>query len=600
MWRRSLLLASTVVVGVQSNPGANNVEPCAYIATLQSQNALSFPAGSAFDCLSSVPVDVEGDKKLIDELKIAWQWHSDMTWLKNPPASWEDGPLDLIAELDKIKTDLGNFANEYEVQLSIQKLAVRSGNFHFNYVPDILQVFGWRRDVSLVALSDDGVQVPKLYVTFDALKVADGNITEDEISGVTKINGDDAWPYLENLAQWEQYLDMDGRLNSLWAKGDTLSPGAFMSQSRFDGAETNITFANGTEIEYMNTAWTNEDFKDVKDGKSFYDKFCKGDIFGVRDGANDQDIWKPEFKGNTAVIPKDEYHSSRLHKRVIVPSRFPDPVVTANSGGGISGYFLEGEGYDDVAVLKILSFAPANDEYGLEFQTLVLQFLTSCQTANKTRLIIDLRENEGGSMQLLIDTFRLLFPHRDPWQGARYRANPHFKLIGDAVNEIYNNDTIHDYYKEMWNGTVKEHYRHWAYSHFLDAQNKDFESWEQFKGPELFNDDQYTKTMRYNVSILQRVTYSRYQLTDQYSYPTTTMSQSAWGASSSPTRPAARQSSTAPTSLCSPTPSAGRPAPPSTKSSRTTPASAPSPSAAAPSRAPSKPFPAPKAAKSSH
>ena len=84
--------------------------------------------------------------------------------------------------------------------------------------------------ISIVALSDDGVQVPKLYATFDALKVANGNITEDKISNITKINGNDAWPYLESLAQWEQYRDTDGRLNSLWAKGDTLTSGAFMVQ----------------------------------------------------------------------------------------------------------------------------------------------------------------------------------------------------------------------------------------------------------------------------------------------------------------------------------------------------------------------------------
>ncbi|OAG07605.1 uncharacterized protein CC84DRAFT_1216541 [Paraphaeosphaeria sporulosa] len=503
MWGRGLLLASTAVVGVRSNPGANNVEPCAYIATLQSEGASSFPAGSAFDCLNSVPVDVEGDKKLIDELKIAWQWHSDISWLKNPPADWEDGSLDLIAELDKIKSNLEQFESEYQVQIAIQKITVRSGNFHLNYIPDILQVFGWQRDVSLVALSDDGVKVPKLYVTFDALKVADGNITEEKISDITKINGADAWPYLENLAQWEQYRDTDGRLNSLWAKGDTLTPGAFMMQSRFDGAETNITFANGTEIEYINTAWTNEAFKDVKDGKSFYEKFCKGSISGV-DAADNELIWKPEFKskrGPTAVPPNGEHHSSLLHRRETpaVYQRFPEPVVSADSGG-VAGYFLDGEGYDDIAVLKIMSFAPEKDPYGLEFQTVVDQFLVSSKNANKNRLIIDLRENDGGSMQLLLDTFEQLFPHRAPWQGARYRANPHFKLIGDAVSEIYNNDTIQDYYKETWNGTFKEHYRHWAYSHFLDAQNKGFESWAQFKGPELFNGDQYTKTMRYNLS----------------------------------------------------------------------------------------------------
>lgn len=500
MLGRILFLASTVV-GVRSSTRANNVEPCAYIATLADQGALSFPAEEAFNCLNSVPVDKEGDKQLIEELKIAWQWHSDITWLKNPPEEWEHGPLDMIAELDQIKNNLDSFESEYQVQLAIQKITVRTGDYHINYVPDILQVFYWQRDVSVVALSDDGVELPKLYVTSDALKVADGNTTEDKISDIQKINGLDAWSYLTNLGKWEQYRDTDGRLNSLWAKGDTLSSGAFMVQSRFDGAETNFTFTNGTEIEYMNTAFTTQDFTDVKDGKTFYDKFCQGDVFGVQSLDNDQGIWKPTYGrlGEAAVIPTVSHHASNHNRREIAPTRFPEPVVQATSGA-VAGYFLGGEGYDDIAVLKIITFDPQGDEYGIEFQQVVSEFLGSCRTADKKRLIIDLRENGGGSVQLLLDVFMQLFPHREPWQGSRYRAHPHFKLIGDAVDEIYNNETMHNYYQEMWGGTIKEHFRYWGYAHFVDAQGHNWDSWEQFKGPELFHDDQYTLTMRYNVS----------------------------------------------------------------------------------------------------
>lgn len=505
MRSRNLLLASTAVIGVRSYTGANNVEPCEYIVTLQSQNASSFPAGSAFACLTSVPVGIEGDKKLIDELKIARQWHSDISWLKNPPADWESGSLDMIGELDNIKSSLDQYDGEYWVQIAIQEITVRSGNFHLNYAPDILQVFGWQRDLSLVALSEEGVTMPNLYVTVDALKVANGDISGEKISNVTKINDQDPWQYLETLAQWEQYGSTDGRINSLWAKGDTGHPGAFMMQSRFDGPQTNISFANGTDIQFMNTAWTDQDFKGVKDGKSFYKKFCKGAISGA-DAADNEVIWAPEFKNQRRAAAN--LTSSHLQKREdgpTVDSGVPGPIFSTKSGE-VAGYFLDGEGYEDIAVLKISSFAPGDDIYGIEAQSVITNFLVT--SWGKEQLIIDLRGNGGGSMQLLLDTFKQLFPNRDPWQGARYRANPHFKLIGDAVNEVYNNATIQDYYRKTWNRTFKEDYRHWAYSHFLDAQNKEFESWDQFKGPEMFHGDQYTKTMRYNVSQPQRAVLS--------------------------------------------------------------------------------------------
>jgi len=40
------------------------------------------PAQAAYDCLMSVPVDVEGDVLEIDELKAFLQWQSTLAWLK--------------------------------------------------------------------------------------------------------------------------------------------------------------------------------------------------------------------------------------------------------------------------------------------------------------------------------------------------------------------------------------------------------------------------------------------------------------------------------------------------------------------------------------
>lgn len=481
--RSTILILATCLLAKGSN--GIDVEPCEYIATQASQGEQSFPADKAFDCLNSVPVDKEGDKKLIEELKIIWQWNSDITWLKNPPEDWENGPLDIMAELDQIKNNLDNFESEYQVQLAIQKITLRSGDFHFNYAPDILNVFQFIKPQGIVALSDDGVAMPKIYVSSDALSVVDGNITEQDISPITKLNGMDAWSYLESVAQWQQYRDTDGCLNSLWDSGDSRTVGAFVTSSPFDDVETNITFANGTEIELKNLAVSAQNFTDVKDGKSFYDKFCQGEVFGA-DAIND-------VQSVSSSFPSD-----RHHKRQIIPSRFPEPVVQDNSGA-VAGYFLEGEGYDDVAVLKVITFEPENGDV-FDFQWVVSKFLQECQTANKNRLILDLRQNGGGYMQLMLDLFMQLFPHRTPWQGSRFRANPHFKLIGDAVNEIYDNETVHDYYMEMWNETLTTDLSWWYYSHYLDAQGKSWDSWEHFKGPELFHDDQYTPTTRYNVS----------------------------------------------------------------------------------------------------
>lgn len=274
-----------------------------------------------------------------------------------------------------------------------------------------------------------------------------------------------------------------------------------MYHTVFDGAETNITFANGTEIEFMNSATTLEDLSDITDGKSFFEKFCTGKIFGSGAVTPSKSLPKPT-QGKLGYQPRipASYHEGRLSKRDMFYDHghdVPKAVVEAKSGA-VAGYFLKGVSYEDLAVLKIITFQP-DDE--IEFQQTIADFLEECRKERKTQLVIDLRENGGGSVQLLIDTFMQLFPHRKVWQGARYRAHDQFNIIGDAVSEIWNNETLHDYYKSTWNSTIKDDFRYWAYGHFLNAHNENFESWDEMKGPEKFNDDYFTAQVRYNVSV---------------------------------------------------------------------------------------------------
>src|SRR5436190_8575755 len=142
----TLVLASSSLVVAQnatrtSSSGSSSTQlPCAVASSLLADpsNGNIIPAKVAYDCLTSVPVDVEGDAVLIDELKLLWEWHSETGWLKNPPPHWDLGPLDLIAELDKIKAKLPQYRSEYDVQRDIEALTIRTGDFHMNWSPDIL------------------------------------------------------------------------------------------------------------------------------------------------------------------------------------------------------------------------------------------------------------------------------------------------------------------------------------------------------------------------------------------------------------------------------------------------------------------------------
>jgi hypothetical protein len=520
MLKSTLLLASAAIVTAQSSSSS---EPCALAADALGEGSGYIEAQIAFDCLDSVPVDVEGNTQFIDELKQVWQFQSEINWLKNPGDDWEFGPLDVEKELDNIKSNLGSFSSEYTVQLAIQNITIRSGNFHWNYRPDILQVFQFSRPVNVASISSDGKSLPKLYIFDDVEALAENS---SDVSEISKINGQDPYEFL--LANsWSQYIDSDGLINAMVAKGDTDHLGAFAAQKKFDGNSTDFTFGNGTEASISNLAQSDYSFRNVVDGKSFFSRFCTGAVSGLSSSANTKagsaspdapnpDLLKrpgfminhvvsPGAPGPVPVIRPGVYHRRAKRQTISSTSAYASAVAEASSGV-VAGYFLNGDGYEDVAVLKIISFSNPDETeestFNDDFQSTVTDFLDECISQNKQKLILDLRENGGGTTGLLLDAFMQLFPDMEPFSGQRYRATSAFLKIGSAVDEIRNSPSKARVYKTYAQEDIQENflYRYWSWWQFRNAEGTDFNGWDDFNGPFDNNDDSYTATFRYNVS----------------------------------------------------------------------------------------------------
>ncbi|KAF2196112.1 hypothetical protein GQ43DRAFT_499809 [Delitschia confertaspora ATCC 74209] len=483
----SLLLASSAFAAAQTARVVGHIEPCAKISARVAANETQLPATLAFKCLDSVPVDVEGNKKLIDELKLIWQFESDIAWLKNPPSTFELGPTDLIAELDKIKQNLASFSSEYVVQLAIWSITVKTGNFHMTWRPDILQVFDWTRQVQVVSLSEDGKSLPKVFLLNDAALAAFTNSSSGKISPIATINGQKVDEFLEEVAAREQWSDKDGQLNRVFSRES--EAGTFFKQSEYDGGFTNITFANGTTVSYENVAATSQEWNGVIDGHTFFQTFCTGDIYG----------YKPNETGAEAKKALD----NGLAKRSI-PENYP-AAIAKDGSESIAGYFLNTHGYQDTAVLKVIDFSPGNETANLEYQAAAKRFLEECVKNKKKNLIIDLRENGGGDTKLLLDLFMQLFPKDTPFSAQRNRVHELYAAIGDAVVEIRKNSTALQVLKEAVNGVqegakVEQLFRDWAYWQLITAEGKNFKDWRDFTGPYLNHDDLVTSVWRYNYS----------------------------------------------------------------------------------------------------
>lgn len=126
-------------------------------------------AALAYECLKSVPLHKEAAIELVDSIEPYLEWQSDAAYKADPPQDYFYPGYDMFANLAKVKSNLqaGKYANEYAFQSDLYNTVVGPGHDgHYIFYPDALsKAFKWRRQRSLVSISEDGTSLPviKLY-----------------------------------------------------------------------------------------------------------------------------------------------------------------------------------------------------------------------------------------------------------------------------------------------------------------------------------------------------------------------------------------------------------------------------------------------------
>lgn len=99
------------------------------------------------------------------------------------------------------------------------------------------------------------------------------------------------------------------------------------------------------------------------DGESYYEVYC-----------------------NRANVPFREDEGQRF---LIESAGHPTPVITAINSE-ISGFYLNGSDFMDVAVLRVVGFAPYSTE---EYQYVAETFFADAIKDGKTKLVVDLSKH---------------------------------------------------------------------------------------------------------------------------------------------------------------------------------------------------------------
>ena len=126
-----------------------------------------FNASLVYECLTSVPFNAAVATRFLQYYNDTIQFQSTLAYLKNPPASYQQPPVDFVGGLDVLQQRIiaGSFANQYEFEAALQTLIYSTHDSHVELIAGILGVFSFGTQYTIASVSMDGTSLPKIYLS---------------------------------------------------------------------------------------------------------------------------------------------------------------------------------------------------------------------------------------------------------------------------------------------------------------------------------------------------------------------------------------------------------------------------------------------------
>jgi hypothetical protein len=260
----------------------------------------------------------------------------------------------------------------------------------------------------------------------------------------------------------------------------------------YPGPETELEFENGTTTTYTNVARVLVSLDGVTDGESLYQKYF----------SNLATSTIAETPTNSSVATSTASAMPSATTTSIPAPGYPPPVYKEQHNL-IGGYFLEDD-YSDIAVLSVPSFVSL-ESAEVDFQQVTEKFIVAAKAAGKTKLVIDLSANGGGTILQGYDLYKQLFPKGIGHAAFdRYRAHESTKLlseyhsrVADSIpRELVDPDVNETLYTLEYDVIASP----FNYLSDLNASDMNFPSWEAKFGPFEQKGDNFSNLFHWNLS----------------------------------------------------------------------------------------------------
>ncbi|EHK39409.1 hypothetical protein TRIATDRAFT_209248, partial [Trichoderma atroviride IMI 206040] len=389
----------------------------------------------ALACLESIPFKSDLAVSFVDEYSKYVQWQSTIEILRNPPIGAISATVDLVGGMSTIRQRAASnlYKSQYAFDQDLFSLISSANDGHLALLPCSFTMNFINVEASLASLSPDGATLPKLYTLDDGILLANGN---KDVSPVTLINGVGAEAFVEQLSNSAGFQDPDARYNSLTTNvphgllgGDSTNFGTFAEYVSFPGVhEFNMTFANGTQASFPLTGRVRSSVGNFTftTGEELFEAVCTPTT-------TDSSSKKFKRNGSMAELPKREADA----KPLAAPSGFPKPVVQ-DPNNLMVGYFPEETSLKDVAVMTVGSFGTGeiSNEEIITFAVKAQDFVEKSVAAGKSKIIIDVTGNPGGTVVSGFALVSIFFPNMTLFSATRIRSVPETQYHFEVASRV--------------------------------------------------------------------------------------------------------------------------------------------------------------------